>query len=303
MKRLRDRELGGVIRFVPALLAGLGISAVAGVIYAIGWEITLAVTDFAFIDSYSNAAVEAARAKGASAAEVQAVIAQMDEFRRQYANPFFRLPMTFIEIFPVGVLISLISAGLLRNSRFLPARTTGAVSFRGASDWLSPVRPEHRQLQSRRIAGLMMNRDRRSPGRGGNDLGLAGLQIARQMRGERRRNLRANPVTLCEPDTRHQCRQAQFIDASRFQRLAARRGVPVARAQYVVAGTHEVERAAVGVHVLQPHPEVEVATIAGGQDHRGDVAGDPQILRQRLGLEREEVLAGLERADSRARRA
>ena len=62
VKRLRDRELGGVIRFVPALLAGLGISAVAGVIYVIGWEITLAVTDFAFIDSYSTAAVEAARA-------------------------------------------------------------------------------------------------------------------------------------------------------------------------------------------------------------------------------------------------
>ena len=70
VKRLRDRELGGVIRFVPALLAGLGISAVAGVIYAIGWEITLAATDFAFIDSYSNAAIEAARAKGASPAEV-----------------------------------------------------------------------------------------------------------------------------------------------------------------------------------------------------------------------------------------
>jgi hypothetical protein len=122
VKRLRDRELGGAIRFVPALLAGLWISAVAGVIYVIGWEITLAVTDFAFIDSYSTAAVEAARAKGASAADVAAVIAQMDEFRRQYANPFFRLPMTFIEIFPVGVLVSLISAALLRNSRFLPAK-------------------------------------------------------------------------------------------------------------------------------------------------------------------------------------
>jgi hypothetical protein len=122
VKRLRDRELGGAIRFVPALLAGLGISAVAGVIYVIGWEITLAVTDFAFVDSYSNAAVEAARAKGASAAEVEAVIAKMDEFRRQYANPFFRLPVTFIEIFPVGLLISLVSAALLRNSRFLPAR-------------------------------------------------------------------------------------------------------------------------------------------------------------------------------------
>jgi len=126
VKRLRDRELGGVIRFVPALLAGLGISAVAGVIYVIGWEITLAVTDFAFVDSYSTAAVEAARAKGASAAEIEAVIANMDEFRRQYANPLFRLPVTFVEIFPVGCIISLISAGLLRNSRFLPARASAA---------------------------------------------------------------------------------------------------------------------------------------------------------------------------------
>lgn len=123
VKRLRDRELGGVIRFVPALLAGLGISAVASVIYVIGWEITLAVTDFAFIDSYSNAAVDAARAKGASAAEIATVMAQMEEFRRQYANPFFRLPMTFVEIFPVGILVSVISAALLRNSRLLPART------------------------------------------------------------------------------------------------------------------------------------------------------------------------------------
>lgn len=123
VKRLRDRELGGVIRFVPALLAGLGISAVAGVVYVIGWEITLAVTDFAFIDSYSSAAIEAARAKGASAAEVEAVIARMAEFRQQYENPLFRLPVTFIEIFPVGLVVSLISAALLRNSRFLPART------------------------------------------------------------------------------------------------------------------------------------------------------------------------------------
>jgi hypothetical protein len=111
----------GYLMMVLAL-SMVSFSVVAGVIYVIGWEITLAVTDFEFIDSYSTAAIEAARAKGASAADIAAVVAQMDEFRRQYANPFFRLPMTFIEIFPVGILISLISAALLRNSRFLPAR-------------------------------------------------------------------------------------------------------------------------------------------------------------------------------------
>ena len=47
----------------------------------------------------------------------------MDAFKVQYANPLFRMPMTFAEIFPVGVLVSLVSAALLRNSRFLSART------------------------------------------------------------------------------------------------------------------------------------------------------------------------------------
>ena len=122
VKRIRDQELGGVIRFVPALLVGLGISAVAGVIYVVAWEITLALTDFAFIDAYANAAIEAARAKGGSPGEIEAVVGQMAEFREQYSNPLFRMPVTFIEIFPVGVLVSLISAALLRNSRFLPAR-------------------------------------------------------------------------------------------------------------------------------------------------------------------------------------
>jgi hypothetical protein len=131
VKRLRDREFGGAIRFMPALLAGLGISAVAGVIYVIGWEITLRLTDFAFIDTYSTAAIEAARARGAPASEIAAVVAEMDGFRQQYMNPLIRLPFTFIEIFPVGLLVSLISAALLRNSRFLPARITPAPQPRG----------------------------------------------------------------------------------------------------------------------------------------------------------------------------
>ena len=46
----------------------------------------------------------------------------MQRFKTQYAHPLFRMPMTFTEIFPVGVLVSLISAGLLRKPSFLPAR-------------------------------------------------------------------------------------------------------------------------------------------------------------------------------------
>lgn len=122
VKRFRDRTLGGVIKFGPAFLVGLGISAVAGVIYVVGWEISLAATDHKFVDDYTRAAIDAARARGAPPAEIDKITADMAAFKVQYANPLFRLPMTFVEIFPVGLVIALISAALLRNSRFLPAR-------------------------------------------------------------------------------------------------------------------------------------------------------------------------------------
>jgi hypothetical protein len=124
IKHYRDKVLGGVIRFLPALGVGLGISAVASLFWVIGWEITLA-TGFDFAGAYSDSVVAAAQARGAPAAEIERLSAEAADFLSMYANPLFRLPITFIEMFPIGVLISLISAALLRNSRFLPVRGSG----------------------------------------------------------------------------------------------------------------------------------------------------------------------------------
>jgi hypothetical protein len=125
IKHYRDKVLGGVIDFWPALLVGLGISAVASAIYMIAWEISLTLSGFDFAQTYSSSMLEAARAKGASAEELAKAAAEAESFVKMYSNPLFRLPITFIEMFPVGVLISLISAAVLRNSRVLPARAVG----------------------------------------------------------------------------------------------------------------------------------------------------------------------------------
>jgi len=126
IKRYRDKALGGVIKFVPALMVGLGISAVASLVYVVGWEISLAFSGFDFAEVYSQMMVDAARADGASETELQKVIADAEGFTKLYANPLFRAAITFIEMFPIGILISLISAAVLRNSRFLPARGAAA---------------------------------------------------------------------------------------------------------------------------------------------------------------------------------
>jgi hypothetical protein len=122
IKRYRDRELGGVIRFWPALGLGLGISVVAGIIYVFAWELSLAITHIDFGAAYADTLIAEKKAAGVSGDALAALTAEMDAFKVEYANPLYRMPMTFAEIFPVGVLVSLVSAALLCNRRFLAAR-------------------------------------------------------------------------------------------------------------------------------------------------------------------------------------
>jgi hypothetical protein len=121
VKRQRDIDQGGVIRFWPALAMGLGISVIASIIYVVAWEAAQALAHYDFAGDYGRAMVEHARAKGDPAALAKAM-AEAQQFKAQYADPLYRWPMTFAEIFPVGLLVSLISAALLCNSRFMPAR-------------------------------------------------------------------------------------------------------------------------------------------------------------------------------------
>ncbi len=122
VKRHRDDTLGGAIRFWPAFGMGLGISLVAGVFYVLAWEAALAVTGMDYAGKYIEHLVEERKAAGATAAELAKYVAELKVFKTQYDNLLYRLPMTFTEIFPVGVLVSLITAALLRKPSFLPAK-------------------------------------------------------------------------------------------------------------------------------------------------------------------------------------
>lgn len=122
IKRRRDRELGGVIRFWPAFGLGLAISVVAGVVYAAAWEVTLAVTKLDFGTEWAKVYLAQGQAKGLNEAELAQLAAEMESFKAMYAKPLYRFAITLSEIVPVGALVSLVAAALLRNPRFLPAR-------------------------------------------------------------------------------------------------------------------------------------------------------------------------------------
>ena len=122
IKHQRDVAGGGVIRFWPAFAMGLAISFIAALFYVGAWEFVQATIVDDFAGSYGESVIAAQKAKGIDPAALAKLTAEMEAFKVQYADPMFRLPMTFAEIFPVGVLVSLISALVLRNPQVLPAR-------------------------------------------------------------------------------------------------------------------------------------------------------------------------------------
>lgn len=122
VKRYRDVELGGVIRFGKALAIGFGIAAIATILYVAAWELYLYFTDYTFMDEYTRITLEQAQKAGQSARAIAALSAQMEGYKEWYANPLSRWAVTAMEISPIAILMPIISATLLRNSNFMPAK-------------------------------------------------------------------------------------------------------------------------------------------------------------------------------------
>ena len=126
VKRYRDVECGGVIRFGRAFGLGLGMALVAALIYIVGWEIYLAATGWDFMADYQAQMLADMQANGASAQEIADTRATMAVWGERYRSLLWRVPITFSEIFPVGLIVALVSAAILRNPRVLPAQRPGA---------------------------------------------------------------------------------------------------------------------------------------------------------------------------------
>lgn len=122
VKKYRDQQPGGVIRFWQAFLIGLGIAGIACLFYALGWEIYLAVSGGDFMAEYMASAIREKAASGVSPTELAAFKAELAGMAAMYANPLLRFLMTLSEIAPVALLVPLISALVLRNPRVLPAK-------------------------------------------------------------------------------------------------------------------------------------------------------------------------------------
>ena len=114
-KITRDKYNDGEISFGKAFRVGLYITLIASTIYVIVWMIDyhFFIPDFA--EKYSAHVLEGLKASGASQAEITRQTTEMAKFNEMYKNPFFNALLTYSEIVPVGLIISLISAWILKR--------------------------------------------------------------------------------------------------------------------------------------------------------------------------------------------
>ncbi len=124
VKSYRDNHSGGSITFWNGLKVGLLITLVASVLYILSWEVTYNTMKGDFIEQWGNKYVERMKKEGATEAALAEAKLKMENYSVMYKNPAFRMAITFTEIAPVGILISLLSAALLRKKEFLTDRIT-----------------------------------------------------------------------------------------------------------------------------------------------------------------------------------
>ena len=113
VKQYRDKHLQGDINFGKALLVGLYVTFVAGIVYVLAWEVYFSQHGGDFVEQYTQYMNQQLVDQGLAQEEIDTQLADHTAMMRDYENNTpMRMGFTFLEILPVGVIISLISAGL-----------------------------------------------------------------------------------------------------------------------------------------------------------------------------------------------
>ena len=115
IRSYRDNQGNGAIGFGRAFVIGIAITVISCAFYVMAWEITYFNFMPDFMDKYANQEIQRLKDSGASAATIEAESRAMEEMKIKYKNPFYNSMLTFMEPLPVGIVITLLSAAILRK--------------------------------------------------------------------------------------------------------------------------------------------------------------------------------------------
>jgi hypothetical protein len=115
IRSYRDNELGGQISFGRAFACGILITLVTTACYVAMWEVLYFNFMPHFMDGYFAAQIHKVQSSGLDPATIAAQVAAIQRSAQLYQNPFVNMAYTFIEPSPVGLIITLVSAAILRR--------------------------------------------------------------------------------------------------------------------------------------------------------------------------------------------
>jgi len=114
VRSYREKVGSGKISFGRGFAVGILIALISAACYVAAWEVVY-YSSPGIADHVFDKQIEDLKEKGAPQAEIDAAAVQVESFKKLYANPFVNVAFTFIEPFPVGILMTLISAFILRR--------------------------------------------------------------------------------------------------------------------------------------------------------------------------------------------
>lgn len=117
VKSYRDNVAGGRVTFGKAFQIGLLITLVATACYVATWQVVYRKLVPDYDEKYTAYALEQERTSGATEEEVAVKERELTEFWEQYQNPLVNIAYTSLEPLPVGLIFTLVSAGVLSRKR------------------------------------------------------------------------------------------------------------------------------------------------------------------------------------------
>ena len=117
IRSYREHFGGGTITFGRAFKVGILTTLVSCAIFAISWELIQRNFLPDLLERHSTYEMEQARAAGATEEQLNALVQENQGFIEMYKNPLVRVAASMMEAFPVGLLMTLLSAWILKNRR------------------------------------------------------------------------------------------------------------------------------------------------------------------------------------------
>lgn len=115
IKNFRDKYNDGAVGFGKAFQIGLYIALIASTMYVLTWLVDFYYFIPDFMDKYVAHVLTQAKEHGATVAEIAQKKADMAGYIQMYKSPFGVIVLTYLEVLPIGLIMAVIAALILKR--------------------------------------------------------------------------------------------------------------------------------------------------------------------------------------------